>query len=321
MITEILPSVYRLESLLGGRLLYQYLLVGERPVLVDTGVSDTPHAVILPALARLGIAPERLALVLVTHCDLDHQGGNAAIKAACPRALLSCGRADAPLVADPQALLARRYDAYRERHGIFYSPEGHAGILAQAGAAQPLDLTWVGGETFAVDSGWELEIMHVPGHSRGHLAIYDRRNRALYTGDAVHGALYPGAADGLPKLPPTYLDVADYLATIDALGRVDAELLAGDHWPVKRGPEVRAFLEESRRFVEQADVAILEELGGGPRTLRELIARCGPRLGGWPDAVNIELVFAFNGHVERLEALGLVARVGGAAPAQYALAA
>jgi len=71
--------------------------------------------------------------------------------------------------------------------------------------------------------------------------------------------------------------------------------------------------------VERADAAILDELRAGPRTLRELIDRCGPRIGGWPQAVNIELCFAFSGHVERLEGRGAIRREPGSRPARYVL--
>jgi glyoxylase-like metal-dependent hydrolase (beta-lactamase superfamily II) len=319
MITELLPSVYRLESVLGGRLLYQYLLVGARCVLIDTGINTTPREVILPALAQLGVAPERLALVVVTHCDLDHQGGNRAIKAACAGALLSCGRLDHDLVADPATLFARRYDAYRAEHAIAYDEATKTSILEQCDAPQPLDLTWTGGETYTIEPGWEIEILHVPGHSHGHLAVYDRRSRAVYTGDAVHGAYYPAATDGAPALPPTYLYVDAYLATIRALELLEVEVLAGDHWPVQRGPQVASFLAESRRFVEASEAAILKELSGSPRplTLRQLLERVGPRLGAWPATVNSELVYAFAGHIEHLLAQGRLVQVSATRPAEY----
>jgi glyoxylase-like metal-dependent hydrolase (beta-lactamase superfamily II) len=319
MITEIAPSVYRLESVFGGRPLYQYLLAGDRCVLVDTGVNETPHTIILPALERLGIPRERLALIVVTHCDYDHQGGNHAIKAACPRALLSSGRLDQQLVADPHALFNRRYDAYRADHAIGYDDVTKAAILEHAGPAQPLDMTWAGGETFAVANDWEVELLHVPGHSHGHLSLYDQRNRALYTGDAVHWSYYPGAEDGQPKLPPTYLYVNSYLGTIRALGLLDATLLAGAHWPLQRGDEVAAFLAESRSFVERANDAILDELdrAGIALTLREIIERVGPRLGDWPGEVNIELVYAFAGHMERLVSHTQHAQVIDGQPTRY----
>lgn len=321
MLSEIAENVYRLESVFGGRPLYQYLLLGDRPVLVDTGVSTTPGEVILPAMRRLGLAPEQVALVVVTHCDYDHQGGNSAIKAACPHALLTCGRLDQPLVADPATLFARRYDAYRAEHSIGYDDATKASIFEHAGVAQPLDATWTGGETFTVADGWEIELLHVPGHSHGHLTLLDRRNRAAYTGDAVHWSYYPGAEDGQPRLPPTYLYVDTYLSTIRALELLDTATLAGAHWPLQQGADVAAFLAESRRFVEQAEAEILHELErvSAALTLREIIERVGPRLGGWPAEVNIELVYAFAGHMERLVGFGRVAKETGARPVRYHL--
>jgi glyoxylase-like metal-dependent hydrolase (beta-lactamase superfamily II) len=321
MISEIAPSVYRIESVFGGRPLYQYLLLGDRPVLVDTGASMTPRDVILPAMRRLGLAPNHLSLIVVTHCDYDHQGGNHAMKAACPGVLLTCGRLDQPLVADPGTLFTHRYDAYRAEHGIAYDDATKASIFENAGPPQPLDATWAGGETFTLSAGWEIELLHVPGHSHGHLTILDRRNQAVYTGDAVHWSYYPGAEDGQPKLPPTYLYVDTYLSTIRELELLDTTILAGGHWPLQRGADVADFLVESRRFVEQTERAILTELGSAsePRTLREIIERVGPQLGDWPAAVNIELVYAFAGHLDRLIGFGRATKVQTTHPTRYTL--
>jgi glyoxylase-like metal-dependent hydrolase (beta-lactamase superfamily II) len=321
MISEIADKVYRLESALGGRPLYQYLLAGDRPVLVDTGYSGSPHEVILPALERLGIPRDDLALIIVTHCDFDHQGGNHAMKAACPRALLTCGRLDQPLVADGQTLFARRYNAYRADHDIGYDDATYRSILDNAGPAQPLDATWSGGETYRLSDGWELELLHVPGHTHGHLSVLDRRNDAVYTGDAVHWSYYPGAEDGKPKLPPTYLYTDTYLSTIRALELLDTAILAGAHWPLQRGDAIAAFLAESRRFVEQAENEILSELETArePLALRQIIDRVGPRLGEWPPEVNIELVYAFAGHMDRLVSFDRARKEEGSHPARYML--
>lgn len=323
MITEISADVFRLESVFGGRPLYQYVLAGEQCVLVDTGVAGTPHEVVLPALKRLGIGGERLAYVIVTHSDYDHQGGNHAIKAAFPRAVLCCGRLDRPLVADPDVLFRERYDAYRELHDIGYDDATRQFIFRHAGAAQPLDLTLTGGEMLRIGAGWDVELLHVPGHSRGHLSLYDHRSRALYTGDAVHWSYYPGAEDGRPALPPTYLAIDSYLATIRALGLLQSSMLAGAHWPLQRGDEVAAFLAESRRFVETAEAAIIAELeqSSAALSLREIIERVGPELGDWPSAVTIELVYAFAGHLERLQRFRQVEIVSTGPPLRYAVPA
>ena len=50
-LTEIAPRTWRIESLIGPRNLYQYLLASEsgEALLVDAGTSATPEEVILPA--------------------------------------------------------------------------------------------------------------------------------------------------------------------------------------------------------------------------------------------------------------------------------
>ena len=88
---ELYPSVYQIQSLFGGRNLFQYLLVGDNTVLVDTGIAETPEKVIFPYLDSLRLPAERLTLAVTTHADLDHQGGNDAIKRTSPATWLSCG--------------------------------------------------------------------------------------------------------------------------------------------------------------------------------------------------------------------------------------
>jgi len=48
-----------------------------KTILVDTGIPlDSPGAGLLPGLAEAGITPEDVDLVVLTHRDLDHVGGN-----------------------------------------------------------------------------------------------------------------------------------------------------------------------------------------------------------------------------------------------------
>ncbi len=79
---ELYPNVYQIQSLFGGRNLFQYLFVGDNTVLVDTGIAETPEKVIFPYMESLKLRPDRLTLAITTHADVDHQGGNDAIKRA-----------------------------------------------------------------------------------------------------------------------------------------------------------------------------------------------------------------------------------------------
>ena len=77
---EVAPGIHRIESILGPRPFAQYLLRGERALLVDTGIVSTPDEVILPAFAALGLDPADLDFVLISHAVVDHFGANARIR-------------------------------------------------------------------------------------------------------------------------------------------------------------------------------------------------------------------------------------------------
>jgi glyoxylase-like metal-dependent hydrolase (beta-lactamase superfamily II) len=178
-----------------------------------------------------------------------------------------------------------------------------------------VDLTFRGGEHLRIGPDWQLEILHLPGHSRGHLGVWDLKYRILFGGDAIHGAVYLGL-NGQPALCPTYLQIDTYRATIRFIEHLPLDAYCGCHWPVKRGSEIREFCEESRAFVEHAERLILEALCQ-PKTLNELCTELGPKLGTWPRAVNSELCYAFVGHLNDLEARGCICRVPGRKPHCY----
>jgi len=82
------------------------------------------------------------------------------------------------------------------------------------------------------------------------------------------------------------------------------------HYPVYRGPDVAAFLGETRAFADQVEAALREELtaAAAPVTMRALTGRLGPRLGRWPGEAHQFLSQPLLGHLERLERYGLIHR-------------
>ncbi len=303
-IMKLFDDVHLIECPVGGRPLRLPLLVGEwHSLLMDTGcASDVPTS-ILPFLSQAGLPLPRLTYVLNTHCDTDHIGGNHAIKQAAPQARLCCGDADREQIESPTAIYRQRYDAYRT-HGIFYDEATHREMLSALGEAQPVDLTFMGGERLRLGPDWEIQIVHLPGHSHGHLGVLDLKHRALYGGDAIHGSVYL-SLNGRPALCPTYLYVEAYLQTIRFIEHLDIDLYCGCHWPVKRGAEIGEFCAESRDFVQRAERFLLEALAE-PKTLRALCGELGPKLGGWPEPVHRELAWALSGHLAKLEGEGVV---------------
>ncbi len=319
---EIAPGIHLIPGTVGTRPLQLFLLLGsDRRVLLDTGCAPDPERLIVPYLAGLGLAPSDISLVINSHSDLDHCGGNAAWRRLSPGALLTCGDADRALIEDPQVMYARRYNGYAAAHGLAYDDANRQWILDMLGQAQPIDFTWRGGETLRLSPNWAVEIRATPGHSPGHLSVFDPRSRTALVADAVHGAGYQNT-DGTWAMGPTYLDVAAYRRTIAALRGWGAETLAGCHWPVARGAAaITAFLDETEQFVERAERVLLGALAAasGGLTLGELIAAAGPQLGRWPRAADPELVYALAGHMDHLEAQGRVAADHSRAPVRYHL--
>lgn len=305
---RIFDGVHMIQGEVGGRPLQLMLLVGDRSLLMDTGCPPDPKKVILPYFKKIRLDPRDLTYLVNTHCDFDHTGGNRGMKRDCPQALLGCGKLDQEPCESPAALFNLRYDTYRKPHGISYSGDTKKWILQQCGKKpQPMDLCWTGGEKIRLSRDWEVELLHVPGHSRGHLAVLDRKHRAVYTGDAIHGSDLRGL-DGTVKLCPTYLWVDEYLQTIQRIENLDVDTLIGCHWPIKRGTDIKAFCAESRNYCLETEQQILRELRRARRGLdaRRLCLNCGPRLGAWPRSVDLDLIYTFHGHLLRLENLGLI---------------
>lgn len=314
---ELYKGAYRIASLFGGRNLFQYLFVGDNIVLVDTGIAETPEAVIFPYLDGLKIKPQQITLAVTTHADLDHQGGNDALKRASPGTWLSCGVADRAMIEDPRTLFDLRYNFLRAEHDVGFDPVP----WPEAGKPRKMDVCFSGGERIRLRDDWELEVLHVPGHSHGHLALYDARQRAAFVGDAIHGRGCPKAAGGL-AIPVTYYYVDIYLSTLRYFENLPMEVLYSGHWPTMRGEEIRDFMAESRQTVEFFDRVILASLRKTPSglTLKELIDAVANAAGDWPKDGWHLAMFPVKGHLDRLEQQGKIRPDASGRPLRWQLA-
>jgi len=314
---ELYDRAYQIQSLFGGRNLFQYLLAGRNTVLVDTGVAETPEKVIFPYMERLGLGPDKLTFVVTTHADLDHQGGNDAIKVASPRTLLTCGEADRELVEDPRQLYDRRYNFLREEHDVGFDSDPSP----DAGRSRHMDATFSGGEKLLLDDDWPLEVLHVPGHTHGHLALYDSKNKTAFVGDAVHGRGCPKARGGM-AIPVTYYYVDTYLSTLRYLESLEISTLYSGHWPIMTGEEFHDFISDSRQTVEIFDRTIISSLSKHTLglTMKELIDEVSNAVGEWPKETWSLAMFPVKGHMNRLEQLGKVRAIRGTRPVKWELA-
>jgi glyoxylase-like metal-dependent hydrolase (beta-lactamase superfamily II) len=245
---EVAPGIHRIEGDLGERYVCQYLLLGEeRALLVDTGLRDMPEQVIAPYLAGLGLSLADVDDVLISHADVDHCGGNRALRDAAPRARVLCGEADRAWIESNAAMMAGNYCWY-EAHGFGPTAEDIAFLEHELGGDAPVDVGLRGGETLRLGPSWQVEVLALPGHTPGHLGLWDPRSEAAIVVDAV---LADGVCDraGNRLIPPRYYSAADYEATIRRLQALDPALLLTAHFDVMGRDAAREFLARSLAFV------------------------------------------------------------------------
>jgi glyoxylase-like metal-dependent hydrolase (beta-lactamase superfamily II) len=274
--TEIADGIYRIESDLGPRFMCQYVVAGaDRSVLVDTGLADTPSAVIDPYLREAGLEPD---FVLISHADNDHVGGNRAFRDAHPDATFMCHELDRRWVESNEALVRENY-GWHAAYG--FPPMDADELLASMSGDAPIDVGLIGGETIRLDAGRLVEVLHLPGHTPGHLGLWDERNQAAIIIDAVLAdGIYDRAGNKL--IPPRYYDLATLRQTIERLESLQPELLLTAHYPMLERDDALEWLATGRAFVDDVERVVRDTPADQKDDLWALTQRVDAALGPFP---------------------------------------
>jgi hydroxyacylglutathione hydrolase len=169
-------------------------------------VVDTAHNRSLPrflaALAELGLTPEAVDYVFLTHVHLDHAGGSGAYMARLPNAKLVVHPDGARHMIDPSRLYASTLAVYGWIKTLYLY-----GKLVPVPANRVIEAA--DGQVFSL-AGRDLQCLHTPGHAKHHLCLWDERARACFTGDTfgiAYRELYVGEEPFLiPATTPTHFD-------------------------------------------------------------------------------------------------------------------
>jgi glyoxylase-like metal-dependent hydrolase (beta-lactamase superfamily II) len=306
---QLLPELHQIPVNYKNRPLKLYLLQGpDIKMLMDTGDASTPESDILPYFQSINFDPKSLTHVMATHPDLDHTGGLARIKqAASPNTQFVCGTLDRTQVESPEGLIDIRYRAHYHFHQLGPDDKARQAMLPRCGAYVPIHTTYAGGETLRFSKDQYLQILHLPGHSHGHLGVFLPWQNTAIIGDAVHGTANR-FLDGKAAFACTYMYIEEYLGTIDRLLAMKLDRLYSCHWPdCTTNDEVTAFLTQSRDYALQANQSILETVtaaGQNGLTLKEVCLQAKPRLGDWPPEKDLETRSMAHGHLTYLTNAG-----------------
>lgn len=155
--------------------------------LIDTGGASHPAGPISQALAERGRDLAAIGAVINTHGHWDHAGGNAAVIEASGAGVL-IHEAGAPLLLDHRAHLD---GYYTEAARALEQPD----LVAARRAAFPIDFgpelvpnrLLKEGDQLDLGDGVIFKVLHLPGHSDDHIALYWEREGMLIAGDAAQG--------------------------------------------------------------------------------------------------------------------------------------
>jgi len=228
-------DVYEIDTRMAGfsGITAGYLILGDRPCLVETGTSTSAPTVI-DALASLGVGPEDLATIVVTHIHLDHAGGVGDLARHYPNAEIVVHEKGARHLADPSRLMASARMVWGDKLDVLF------GTLTPTDAARIRAL----GDTGSIDlgGGRRLDSHYSPGHAKHHVGLLDSQTGDLYVGDAA-GVYLPETGDLRPATPPPDFDLQTALNSIKLFGDLGPQRLLFSHY----GPvdDVTATLERS----------------------------------------------------------------------------
>lgn len=212
---ELAPGVHALGGKKGGRVRAFLLEDGGELTLVDT-LFESDAAGVLEAVRRLGRRPSDLKRIALTHAHRSHLGGLAALKRETGATVLA-HEWEADIVSGdrPAQSVGLKPTAplrtYPFQVGIFLNRPRH----------RPCPVDESVGDGAAVGP---LRVLHVPGHSPGHLAFHWPERKLLLSGDAI--ATWPRFEAGWPAFT---LNPEQHAESIRRLAGLDAAIVGVGH--------------------------------------------------------------------------------------------
>jgi glyoxylase-like metal-dependent hydrolase (beta-lactamase superfamily II) len=216
-VIELLPRLHLLRFPVGQAYLWHDGDDRGELTLIDAGPAGS-GAPIAEAVTALGRDPRDVRRIVLTHFHEDHAGG-AGEFAALSGAEVLAHRLDAPFVRGevpgPEPVFEDWELPLHER-AVRLLPEGDF--------VRPAEVTELaGGEV--LDIGGGAQVVHVPGHTHGSIALHLPQHGVLFTGDTVAASPVDGSV-----IPGVFnLDRDRVLAACGRLAELDAEMACFGH--------------------------------------------------------------------------------------------
>ena len=151
-------------------------------ILIDTGLPGQ-FDLIKSEMAKVGLAPEQITMVILTHQDLDHIGNLKTIRNLGAR--VAAYADEAPYIqGDKPPIKLAGLEANLEKLPPELLEFYHMLKQGMPGLVTPVDMLLYDSEVLQACGG--IEVIHTPGHTPGHIALRLLASDIIITGDAAN---------------------------------------------------------------------------------------------------------------------------------------
>ena len=254
-----------------------YLIRGEdQSILIDTGMtSDKAFIELSRQLAQIGVKPENLTEILVTHFHIDHVGLVPRLrKLSGARLVVSAKTAEA------MQLVRQTHEGYWKNLTNTYRAVGAPtelveqmlkatpGYLYQAvyeEVARP-SRTLRDGEKISIGK-YSFQTIWTPGHSPGHICLYEPKRRILIAGDHLLPTITPHVTQWSEESDA----LTDYLDSLDKVGKLDVDVVLPAHEELFKNHRKR--IDELQKHHRLRATEILSEIKTQGLTAYQIASR------------------------------------------------
>ncbi len=231
----IFPDIYQMTLTLSGfnpGSVNTYIIkTPEGLTAIDTGWDSPPSLQSMQAqLGEIGAGLSDINQVILTHCHIDHMGLIVRLKQSHP-VKLYLHEKEIDLIkirfTDGDNFLPMT-DKFLQSHGFpaaeLTPPEVQLPIPLNLGAVRP-DVYLHGGETINVGQ-YNLKVVNTPGHTPGHIALYEPAKKFLFSGDMLLPTIATNAAVHVQHIP---FPLQQYLDSLITLRQLEIETVLPGH--------------------------------------------------------------------------------------------
>jgi len=227
---EILPNLHRIEVPLPGSPLEatnSYVIKGtERSLIIDTGWNRKDCMTALVSGFRECGVDLRGADFFITHMHADHSGLVSTL--ATDEARIYFGQEEEVFFSSTMPEYWEKQSNFAREHGfseeelerVFASHPGH-----RYGSGVPADSCILkDGDTISVGD-YLFECIETPGHSKGHICLYEPSKKIFIAGDHILVDITPNISLWSDERNP----LNEYLMSLDKVYNLDVELVLPGH--------------------------------------------------------------------------------------------